>query len=78
MSSTSIISGLSTRTLIVIMDGEDGWEAAAEVVDDRDFAAVTTLALDDFAARLLDAEASSADVEGGAMPLVKKSATFIK
>jgi hypothetical protein len=84
MSSTSMISGFSTRTLTVIMEGEDGGEAAAVVGDDLDFAAVTTLALDDFAGRLLEcevivsAEASSAGVVEGAMPLVKKFATFIK
>jgi hypothetical protein len=66
------------------MEGEDGGEAAALVVDDLDFAVETTFALDDFAGRLLEceviisAEASSADVVGGAMPVVKKSATFIK
>jgi hypothetical protein len=84
MSSTRMISGFSTRTLTVIMEGADGGEAAAVVADDLDFAAETTPALDDLKARLSECEAttsdeaSSADVVEGAMPLVKKSATFIK
>jgi hypothetical protein len=79
MSSTRMISGFSTRTFTVIMDGEDGGEAAAVVADDLDL-----LALDDLVARLLECEvssaedASSANVVADAMPLVKKSATFIK
>jgi hypothetical protein len=79
-----MISGFSTRTFTVIMEGADDGEAAALAADDFDFAAVTMLALDDLAGTLLDceviisAEASSADVADAAMPLVKKSATFIK
>jgi hypothetical protein len=78
------MSGFSTRTLTVIMEGEDGGEAAAVVVDDLDFVDVTVLALVGFAGRsveckaIVSAEASSAGVVEGAMPLVKKSATFIK
>jgi hypothetical protein len=84
MSSTRMISGFSTRTLTVIMEGEDGGEAAALLGVDLDFGAEATPDLDDLVARLSECEvtisdeASSADVVEGAMPLVKKSATFIK
>jgi hypothetical protein len=84
MSSTRMISGFSTRTLTVIMEGDDGGEAGAVVADDRDFEAEATPDLDDLATRLSECEetisdeASSAGVVEGAMPVVKKSATFIK
>jgi len=86
MFSTSIMSGFSTRILTVIMGGGGAGPASAFVADDFGFETWALLALDDLTLGWLESEvevttstdASSDDVGEGAIPLVKKSATFIK
>ena len=83
MFSTSMISGFSTRILTVIIEEEGGGEAMAGVADDFDLATVAFLALGtsvwwSVCKVTISADAFSVDMSGDAMPLVKKSASFIK
>ena len=80
MFSTSMISGFSTRILTVIMEEEGGGEAMVVVAD---LATVAFFALGisvwwSVCKVTISADAFSVDVSGDAIPLVKKSASFIK
>jgi hypothetical protein len=77
-----MISGFSTRILTVIMEEGGGEEALAVVAEDVDLATVAFFALGisvwSSLCKVIFADAFSVDVSRDAMPLVKKSASFIK